>query len=132
MLRINTTAMMALTLTLTGCGEGDRFDQISYFKGDNRHRIFVMRAPAGADIEATRTFGDKSMNTDGRFTMVYIYEADSETPPDLITLASDYSTAIEIMHSEAPPWRWRYVRMPDGGTALTDCKEAPQEGACKS
>ena len=118
---------LALTLTfttLTACQDSDPFDEAAYFRGDNRNRVFVLTAAPGTSTRDVLTEAEAQSHTAGRFTAVFVFEADSAPGvANAVTLASNYQSAIDLVYSPGlAGWRWRFMRSPDGGTDWTDCQ----------
>ncbi|MBU2941058.1 hypothetical protein Q4525_14845 [Shimia thalassica] len=125
--------LATLTLiTVAGCkDDAPTFTQIGYFKGENRNRVFSIKAETEVSSEQARVEAESKMNTAGRFTVVYVFTPDTN-PTDTITLASDYLSANEAMFdTPGPAWRWRYIKAPNGEVTLHDCESAPDSDNCK-
>lgn len=130
-------ALTALSLTLVliliaACRDSDPFDQVAYFRGDNRNRVYVLTAPVGTQAGVVQDRVEALFNTAGRFTAVFVFET-STAPPGIqaVTLASDYMAAIDLAYSERfSGWRWRFVRTPTGETNWIDCVRRGNEDLC--
>ena len=116
---------LACALALTACkDDGPDFRQISYFKSDNRDRVFVVQASEDATPTEAEAFARDQIHTDGRVTMVYIFEAGATAPGDLITQSPDLIAANTAM-MDTPAgrgWRWWYLHDRSGVTFFVDCK----------
>lgn len=75
-------------LFLSACSTNSDFEQIEYYKNDNKWRVFVYIAP-NATIEQIKEHARKQMYTPGRTTDVYYYRQRPDITPYAVTTASD-------------------------------------------
>ena len=120
-------ALVSLFLTLalvTGCQDDDPFTEVAYFRGDNLNRVFVLTAAPGTETRAVLDRAEALSYTAGRFTAVFVFEADAPPPSiQAVTLASDYLAAIDLIYSEPfSGWRWRFMHDNLDRTDWTDCR----------
>lgn len=116
----NLFVILVLSLSLAGCLPGGAdFDQIGYFRAANANRVFVVHARGVSDVAEVRAHAEAQVHTEGRFTVVYVFNGASP-PPDVVTLAGSYPAA-NLAVAAIGGYRWRLDRSPDGRVEFRDC-----------
>lgn len=113
-------SIVVLVLGLAGCLPGGAtFEQVGYFKGAGGNRVFVLHAAGVSDASEVRAHAEAQAHTEGRFTVVYVFN-DASPPPDVVTLAGSYPAA-NLAVAAIGGYRWRLDRLPSGRVEFRDC-----------
>lgn len=120
MIRLSLAATAALALSACQPDEPS-LQQIGYFKGENKNRVFVYQAPEGAKPEQVRILAAESMHTDKRMTAAFIFEAEAPNPIDNVTGATNFLAAMTAMFEQNTGWRWHYLHQPSSDEWFYDC-----------
>lgn len=96
------------TFWLLSCSSGPKFDQVAYFKDNDRYRVMVYVAP-DATIEQIKEHAQSQMNTPGRLTVVYYYRSEIGLFPNTVTSATSMIDAMEMgLRSGCIAGYWKY------------------------
>lgn len=99
-------------------------DQLGYFKGGDRSRVFVYRLAPDEDEQDARRVASRLMHTVGRITASYFFDPDVDVPGDVVTMAPDFGAVNSFLYESprVPAWRYAYAHAVDGSEAFIDCR----------
>jgi len=110
-----------------------RFEDVGYYKAQNRDRIFTVKMPMGATAAQVKAYADSKMNTAGRMTAVYFYAPGSTIPASDVTQARGLFHANSIIYEGKgmSKWKYAYVKNRNGSVTFVDCTKANDSGLCR-
>lgn len=115
---------IALVTILVSCGDapsGSTYDQVGYYKGDNKSRVFSYRIPRDAKRTEVNEHGNKLMWTKGRITVACYWHNPPYDAKDAVTGAPSMEVALaracgERSGGHKPLYQFR--RSPNDGKSL--------------
>lgn len=97
---------------------GKSFEQIEYYKGQYKQRVFVYVAP-NATIDQMKEHARKQMYTDGKITAVFYYtDHPSTLNQGSVTMARDWSEAYD--RAIQPGCVLYYQKSPEGSEYFSE------------
>lgn len=111
----------------------DAFGEEGEFNDADRNRIYTIAFDPRVSAQLVRAYAAGLESADGRITAVYLYPEDSVIPLHSVTFASSIAQANHAIYESRgfSPWRYAFLRDPEGGVQFVDCRQTPKDGLCR-
>lgn len=130
--------LCALIGPLQGCSPGDpqstptAFTDVASFKDEGGNRIYTWELTADVSTQTVREYAENLEFSAGFLTAAYFYPEDAVIPLHSVSLASGVEQANGAIYKARgfSPWRYAYVRTPEGAVRFVDCQQTPDDELC--
>ncbi|MBC8197639.1 MAG: hypothetical protein H8E60_07115 [Candidatus Marinimicrobia bacterium] len=118
-------------LLFFSCGSTpSKFNEVEYYKSDNKDRIFLLTFKEGTTESEIRQEASRKMNTQGRMTGVYFFK-ENATLPSIWNSYNIFNANERIFsHKYSSQIKYGYMKYRVGTIEFINCSDNPKHLLC--
>lgn len=111
----------------------DHFSEEGSFRDDEGNRIYTIKLDPKASAQKVRLHAERLEFANGKVTAAYFYAEEAVIPLHSVTFASSVEQANRVIEETRgySPWRYAFMRAPEGQVQFVDCLQTPDDGLCR-